>query len=76
MHQQWTRWAIFLDQWTKAMQESQEVHVLGDVNYNYKMIDRYQGSTNTAIAEATKDIILAKGVTQCINQNTRFPLGK
>ena len=34
MHQQWTRWAIFLDQWTKAMQESQEVHVLGDVNYN------------------------------------------
>ena len=72
---QWTRWAIFLDQWLKAIEEQEEVHVLGDMNWNWNSLDKNQGTINTAIAESTKELILVEGVTQCIRQNTRYPQG-
>ena len=73
--EQWMRWAIFLDQWTRALESHEEIHVLGDANFNWKLIDGNQGTTNTGIAEATKDIILTQGVTQCIKEVTRYPQG-
>ena len=72
---QWARWAIFLDQWLKAMEEMEEVHVLGDMNWNWNNLEKHQGTINTAIAESTKELILVEGVTQCIKQNTRYPMG-
>ena len=73
--EQWMRWSIFLEQWTRALECHEEIHVMGDANFNWKLIDRNQGTTNTGIAEATKDIILTQGVTQCIKEVTRHPQG-
>ena len=31
---QWMRWALFMDQWEKAMEENKEIHCLGDANFD------------------------------------------
>ena len=73
--EQWMRWSLFMEQWRSAMEEQEEIHVLGDANFNWKQVNENQGTTNNAIIEATKDIILSQGVTQCVKKNTRYPQG-
>ena len=55
--------------------QQEEIHVLGDANFNWKQLNENQGTTNNAIVEATKDIILSQGVTQCVKKDTRQPQG-
>ena len=50
------------------MEEQEEIHVLGDTNFNWKQLNENQGTTNNAIVEATKDLILSQGVTQCVKK--------
>ena len=68
MEEQWMRWSLFMEQWQKAMEEQEEIHVLGDANFNWKQLNENQGTTNNAIVEATKDLILSQGVTQCVKK--------
>ena len=75
MEEQWMRWSLFMEQWQSAMEEQEEIHVLGDANFNWKQLNENQGTTNNAIVEATKDIILSQGVTQCVKKDTRQPQG-
>ena len=66
------RWNLFLDSWEDALDETDDISVIGDVNIDLlKVFDRRNHSCKK-MAEELKLRILSRRVVQLVQESTRF----
>ena len=75
--EQLSRWTVFLEQWTRALDSGLEVHLLGDLNINHcnwtstSLPPSNQTSKLRPLINALFTYILPHGVSQCVTGPTR-----
>ena len=71
--EQETRWEEFVTNWEIALNESNDVTVIGDINIDLDKVfrDDYRGECRK-MADLVKDYIEVRGVSQLVAEKTRF----
>ena len=66
------RWQSFLDSWEDALDETEDVCVLGDMNIDLGKVFVRRHHSCKKMAEEVKLRILSRGIVQLVKENTRF----
>ena len=72
LQEQERRWGIFLDSWEDALDETNDVSVLGDVNIDLGKVFQKRNHKCRKMADELMLRIIGRGVVQLVRENTRF----